>query len=312
MVHALETALVQDFMNSSPIDEQHHQLRTADGAVITYLACRASGAQGTLVLLHGMASNMTRWSEFVQNTKLRQSWHLIRLDLRGHGQSIDRGKISLRRWGEDIAEILNAEALGKVVLVGHCMGANLAIDFAHHHQELTQGVVLIEPIFRHTLRGSLRRVSDLRPLVQGLASLSRLLASCGIYRRHLPQLDLQQLDAHTRALMAQYDQDFPSDRYGSVREDLRYVPFVVYLQDLLAVTAELPLDALNNIPVLAMLCTGTGFTDRDATLACLHRLSHCQIENVPAAHWIPTEQPVLMRELIEQWCQTLIADTHRP
>ena len=293
-------------MYLKPSHEEIRQLRASDGVRLTYGISRAPEARGTLMLLHGMASNMTRWTEFVQTTELRQTWNLIRLDLRGHAQSIDRGRITLERWSDDLSELLQAEHIDQAVLVGHCMGANLTIQFAHQHPQQTQGVVLIEPIVRHALTGSLRRAAQLRPLISAIVPILRLLASCGLHREKLPELDLQQLDAHTRELMAQYGQNFPTDRYGSVREDLRYVPLVVYLQDLLAVTAELPLQALNNLPVLAMLCTGTGFTDRDATLGWLQGFNQCQIESVPAAHWIPTEQPVLMRELIEKWCQTLL------
>ena len=293
-------------MYLKPSHEEIRQLRASDGVRLTYGISRAPDPRSTLVLLHGMASNMTRWSEFVQTTELRQTWNLIRLDLRGHAQSVDRGRITLQRWSEDLLELLQAEHIDQAVLAGHCMGANLAIQFAHDHPQQTRGAVLIEPIVRHALIGSLRRTAQLRPLISTIVPILRLLASCGLHRKKLPELDLQQLDARTRELMAQYGQHFPTDRYGSVREDLRYVPLVVYLQDLLAVTAPLPLQALNNIPVLAMLCTGTGFTDRDATLAWLQRLDRRQVESVPAAHWIPTEQPVLMRELIEKWCQTLV------
>ncbi len=46
-----------------------------------------------LVLLHGLASNLTRWSEFVEHSALR-GWHdLIRIDLRGHGVSDGGGTI---------------------------------------------------------------------------------------------------------------------------------------------------------------------------------------------------------------------------
>lgn len=293
-------------MSPTSFNEEIRQFRTSDGVRLTYGISRVPHAQGTLVLLHGMASNMTRWTEFVQTTELRQSWNLIRLDLRGHARSLNRGQITLQRWGDDLCELLTTEDLDRAVLVGHCMGANLAIQFAHDHADQTRGVVLIEPIVRQALKGSLQRAAQLRPLISSIIPALRLLAMCGLRRKTLPELDLQLLDTKTRALMAQHGKDFPTDRYGSVREDLRYVPLVVYLQDLLAVTAQLPLQALNDIPVLAMLCTGTGFTDRDITLAWLQSLNQCQIEAVQAAHWIPTEQPVVMRKLIERWCHVLM------
>jgi len=291
-------------MAPSHLAEHIGHLSAADGTQLTYGICRAPAAKGTLVLLHGMASNMTRWSEFIRNTSLRQSWNIIRLDLRGHARSIYRGRITPGIWSDDLATILQHEGLSRAVVAGHCMGANLAVHFASHYPTLTQSVILIEPIVRDALQGTLRRAARLTPLIVTALPLLRVLASCGLHRRQLPELDLYELDQKTRTAMAELGKDFPSERYGAVREDLRYVPWVVYLQDLLAVTAELPQDALQNTPALAMLCTGTGFTNREATRAWLESQPACQIEIVPAAHWIPTEQPDTMRELIEHWCAT--------
>ena len=42
-------------------------------------------ARGTLFFLHGVASNASRWEEFVETTPLGADWRLLRYDLRGHG-----------------------------------------------------------------------------------------------------------------------------------------------------------------------------------------------------------------------------------
>ncbi|MFG9450979.1 alpha/beta fold hydrolase [Pseudomonas aeruginosa] len=58
----------------------------------------AAGARGpALVLLHGLASNMSRWSEFVERSALRGHHALIRLDLRGHGGSAGDVLVSTAR-----------------------------------------------------------------------------------------------------------------------------------------------------------------------------------------------------------------------
>ena len=55
------------------------------------LICQAA-LMKTLVLLHGLASNSTRWWHFAANTRLREGWKLLRPDLRGHAGSSDRGR----------------------------------------------------------------------------------------------------------------------------------------------------------------------------------------------------------------------------
>ena len=83
--------------------ENQRSLRRPDGVDIAY---RVSPARDptfpTVVLLHGMASNLTRWSEFVEHTTLTQRHDGTRVDLRGHGDSPTRAAIGLERWADDL------------------------------------------------------------------------------------------------------------------------------------------------------------------------------------------------------------------
>jgi alpha-beta hydrolase superfamily lysophospholipase len=72
--------------------EMHRTLVTPDGAALGYRLWRGGTAPRRLiVLLHGVASNMTRWSEFVEFTTLKRGWDILRLDLA-------RGLSSGGRW----------------------------------------------------------------------------------------------------------------------------------------------------------------------------------------------------------------------
>lgn len=99
-------------------------LRRPDGANLAYGITRGAAARLLLVLIHGVASNMTRWSEFTEQTTLAQTWDLMRLDLRGHAGSLWRGRISMEIWCDDLAAILDAEGYDRAVVGGHCLGAN--------------------------------------------------------------------------------------------------------------------------------------------------------------------------------------------
>ena len=48
-------------------------LRGADGVTLAYRLWRPGPPRRLIVLLHGLASNLTRWTEFVQATRLRES-----------------------------------------------------------------------------------------------------------------------------------------------------------------------------------------------------------------------------------------------
>ena len=101
-----------------------------DGATLAYRAVRPEGARHALVLLHGAASNHTRWWDFIGRTRLARDWVLIAPDLRGHAGSVWRGRMDMQTWSEDIRTILDAEGIARAVIGGHCLGANLALWFA--------------------------------------------------------------------------------------------------------------------------------------------------------------------------------------
>jgi len=280
-------------------------LNTTDGATLAYRHWRApSAAQARppLVLLHGAASNLTRWSEFTEQTSLRTNHDILRLDLRGHGQSLYRGRIGLEVWCDDIAAILQQQHIGRAILVGHCLGANIAATFAVRHPDMTAGIVLIEPMLRAALTGKLRTLRSFIPLLKLAAWLIRAANRLGLYRRHLESLDLRELDRKFRKVLAGPGGSAALvKRYAAPLHDLKVIPSTIYLQDLIEVERALPLEKIR-APFLALLSTGRTFADPDITRALLARLPQGEIHMLDSKHWIPTEQPQAMCKQIEFWC----------
>lgn len=274
----------------------------SDDTAIAYRLWRPAAPRRTVVAIHGLASNMTRWTEFAATTRLAESWDILRVDLRGHGDSLFRGRVGMAVWCGDLAALLAHEQVPRAVLVGHCLGANLALCFARREPARVAGLVLIEPMFREALTGQMARVARLRPMLAALAPPLRLLAALGLHRRHLARLDLEQLDREARAAMAGAGGVFPEARYASVPEDLRSLPVSIYLQDMLAVTDRLPDLAEIAAPTLALLSAGAPFSDPEVTARQLAALPDGRIIRMNARHWLPTEQPEAMRRAIEEWC----------
>jgi pimeloyl-ACP methyl ester carboxylesterase len=278
-------------------------LVTPDGVRLAYRLWRPGPPRRTIVLVHGLASNHTRWSELVATTRLRESWDLLRPDLRGFGASLDRGRTGLDEWCRDLLAILAREGALPAVLVGHCLGANVALHVAARCSAATRGLVLIEPMFRQALTGALRVAGRLRLAADALAALVRALNRLGVYRRRLTTLDLAELDREARAAMAAAGPAAcPEERFGSAREDLRATPTAVYLAGLRAVTTPLPDLRAIRVPVLALLSRGGRFGDPALTARLLATLPHGEMQVLEARHWIPTESPVEMRRAIEEWC----------
>lgn len=272
------------------------------GTSLYYRLWPSAGDRPPLLLLHGFGSNSTRWNAFAETTSVRADRPILCPDLRGHGHSRWRGRLSSEDWVADCRAILEREGFPGAVIGGHCLGANIALRFAHACPDAARGLVLVEPMFPHALTGTLGRLRRLRRLLPVLALAVRAANAMGIRRRNLPLMDLAALDRETRAGMAATgDASLLTGRYGSVRHDLRYMATAAYLQALGEVVRPLPSPAGIRTPALALLSQGGMFGDPGITREALRALPAVDIEELAAHHWIPTEQPEAMAAAIEQW-----------
>lgn len=286
--------------------EQSKTLVLPDGLALAYRVRYAAPRAGRLiVLLHGMASNLTRWSEFVEHTALTENWDVLRLDLRGHAGSFTRGPIDMHRWCDDLARLLDAEGYAAAVLVGHSLGAHVALEFAAAQSRRVAGLVLIDPALRPALRGRLRWLARLRLVLKLGVWLARALNAMGFRRDAIPTRDLRALDETVRReLLGAGDAAGFVRRYSSIRADLRFFATAHFLQEGYEMLRPLPrLDAITG-PVLVMLSSGLTYTDPERTRQTLERLSRMTIATIDAYHWPLTERPREVRAAIEQWCRS--------
>lgn len=107
---------------------------------------RDFGGPGAPVLLtHGMAAHTHWWDPVVPHWK--DVLHAAALDFRGHGDSDwllkDEPYVS-QRWVEDIETAREAMGWERFTLVGHSMGARIALDYAEVHGARLRGVCAID------------------------------------------------------------------------------------------------------------------------------------------------------------------------
>lgn len=272
---------------------------------------RRSGAgDRALVLLHGLASNGTRWSELVRTSGLTQDWTILVPDLRGFGLSVSREHLHSEDWLADIAGMLDQEGFDECVIGGHCLGANLAARFAQRSPQRVRGVILVEPIVVEAMTGSLARLVRLRRLLEPLGRLALGMNAIGLRRRRLPQLDLEALDRRTRRRMAEGGGlGVLTRRYGSPLHDLRYVPVSSYLQGLAETLRPMPPWSGIEQPSLVLLSFGSRFGDLRQLRRILATLPDHVVIVLESEHWMHAEQPTALRENIETWLARRAAES---
>ena len=109
-----------------------------------------------LVLLHGGGANAHWWDHLAQ--PLAQSFHVVALDFRGHGESDHPKDLKVGAFNDDLEELLEHLGNPHPILIGHSMGGHVALDHAARHPE-TRALVLLEIVGGATPRS--RRVARL-------------------------------------------------------------------------------------------------------------------------------------------------------
>jgi esterase len=287
--------------------ELSRSIKRPDGATIGYRITRTTAIRPLLVMIHGLASNMTRWSEFIDYTRLDLQWDLLRIDLRGHGSSMYHGRIGMEIWSDDLAAIMDAEGYDKAVILGHSLGAQIGMRFHAGYPEKVAGMIMIDPVFPENLSGRLLRAKRFKFLVWLVIRLLWGFYKIGIGQRSFPPRDLRQLDEQTREILSTNPDVEIGQLYTNPFVDLEFIPVVNYLQDTYEVTRKLP--PLENItqPVLVLLSAGATVSNPEKNLAILHRMPDIEIVTIEANHWLLTEKPREAREAIEQWCDKFLA-----
>jgi pimeloyl-ACP methyl ester carboxylesterase len=111
----------------------------ADGASLALVREGDPDAPATVLLLHSYAMDRRVWHKVTALLPDAASVAVVTYDHRGHGESspADSATATLEQLADDLAEVLErAVPHGPVVIVGHGMGAHVALVMAARHRLL--------------------------------------------------------------------------------------------------------------------------------------------------------------------------------
>lgn len=249
-----------------------------------------------------MASNGSRWEEFIEGTSLRKAFDILRCDLRGHAASVSSRQARLEDWCGDVEAILQAENVAKAIVVGHSLGAQVAVNFAARYADRVCGVVLLDPLISEALTPKALQMRAKLPYLKVMERFCRLGNALGFSRR-LQNQDLRAMDAKAREKIAAGGKELEEfiKEYSSARADLKYIHSAVYLHDLIEVGRPTPAPESITVPMLVIGASAGTFTDAQAMRQWVNALKDGQMAVVKCAHWPLTECPRDVADVIEGW-----------
>jgi pimeloyl-ACP methyl ester carboxylesterase len=135
----LDRATLESRYLAAPTD-----MREVDGV---RMHVRDSGPRGApaIILLHGFGASLHTWEPWARS--LSAQYRVIRFDFPGSGLSPPdpSGDYSDARSMQLVAALMDQAGLARATLVGNSMGGRIAWNFAAHHPERVERLILISP-----------------------------------------------------------------------------------------------------------------------------------------------------------------------
>jgi pimeloyl-ACP methyl ester carboxylesterase len=100
------------------------------------------GKGAPLIILHGLFGSLENWHSISRN--LAADFQVLAVDQRNHGRSPHASEMSYQLMAEDLQELLAAQQLGSVNLLGHSMGGKTAMVFSLTHPDLVNKLVVVD------------------------------------------------------------------------------------------------------------------------------------------------------------------------
>ncbi len=129
-------------MNRAYGAPSEHRL-TVNGVSLCYFEW--GHAQDTdLLLVHATGFHARCWDQVV--ARLAPGFHVIALDMRGHGRSERAGSYDWDSFGCDLVSLVDALGLADCVAVGHSMGGHSLLQLAAARNDRMRRLLLLDPV----------------------------------------------------------------------------------------------------------------------------------------------------------------------
>jgi pimeloyl-ACP methyl ester carboxylesterase len=112
------------------------------GALRIHVRDWGDPAAPALVVVHGLRDHSHSFDDLARG--LMDRFHVLALDLRGHGDSETTPYYAFGHFALDLHNLVRALRLAKPVLIGHSMGGEVVVRLAGSFPDVPSKVVLIE------------------------------------------------------------------------------------------------------------------------------------------------------------------------
>jgi pimeloyl-ACP methyl ester carboxylesterase len=123
-----------------------HQDRSGRAAATAY---RVAGNGPCVVLIHGVGMQASIWQQ--QIDVLAKRHRVVAYDMLGHGgSSLPPKDCTLADYADQLLALFDELEIGRAAVIGHSMGALVALEFAVSHPDRVSAVAALNAVFRRS------------------------------------------------------------------------------------------------------------------------------------------------------------------
>lgn len=244
-----------------------------------------------LLLVHGSRDHCHNWDWVAQ--ALRDEYHIIAPDLRGHGDSawVQGSAYRLSEYVYDLAQLIHQQQLAPVTIIAHSLGGGVALRYAGIYPEAIKKMVVIEGT------GGPPALYDTRPVAERLRDwIADTRAMAGRLPRRYPSLEAAYQRMHEENSHLRDDQARHLTIHGSNQnEDGSYSwKFDNYTRIIppLDLSWQETTDLWRNIKAPVLLVSGSeSWVPAEVQEEALQHFPNARHETIKAAsHWVHHDQ----------------------
>jgi len=233
-----------------------------------------------VLLLHGFLGQAHVWDEFA--VKISQTYHVLALDQRGHGQSQHAGEetYGLDDHFADLSGFIELLELKNLILIGHSMGGRNALFYTACRPECVDKLILVDARPAESSRSTSALKDILNRSRPCYNNLEELVVEARAAYPYLAAETCRKLVAHAfretadHRLIPTYDE--------MMKETLKQSGY--YLEDLRPFLESI------TCPTLLVRGEESPFLSREEAKDMLRRMRKAQLAEIPSATHLPVQE----------------------
>jgi pimeloyl-ACP methyl ester carboxylesterase len=241
-----------------------------------------------IVLIHGWACDWNYWKAQIEALKSRYT--VVALNLAGHGASEkNRSDWSIGSYGEDVATVVRQLPNQQIILVGHSMGGDVALEATRRIGDRVIGIIVVDSLKSIGLPPMRPREIErqLAPFRANFIEATRNYVSGTMFEKGADPVLMQKVA---------YDMSLEPPEVGlPTLQSLLAMDFATLLPDI-------------HVPVLA-INSDLGLTDETRIRKYLPGFKADVLEHT--GHFLMMETPQRFNPLLLKDIQTLLEKAHR-